>query len=206
MTSTPLAAMQAAQAAAVEQKRGAVEQALADAIAEGAHVTVRGIAKRAGVSRQFLYNHRDLKEAIEGAARAPRPNPARLASSDAVATGLRAERRTLTAKIERQRATIAGLRADVDDLETQRRRWLGSQLNNQETISPEEHAELRLALDKLMVDNRDLARRANELQRLNHILEDDLSASRKAHAEDIARFVTDDGGTVTSISHSNGAP
>ena len=51
-----------------DRHRQRVLAAIADANADGVAVTVRGIARRAGVDRTFLYRHRDLLEQLHDVA------------------------------------------------------------------------------------------------------------------------------------------
>jgi hypothetical protein len=113
--------------------------------------------------------------------------------------GLRADRRVLSAKIERQAATIAELNDKLAALETQRQRWPGSQLGNGTRVDPEIHAELRITNERLVADNLALTKQVAELRRINTILEADLAASRQAHAEDIANLLADTANPVTAL-------
>jgi hypothetical protein len=94
--------------------------------ADGGDLNVSTVAKAAGVSRQFIYTHQPLQEAITKAARTiHEAQPLPSAGRD-MTLGLRADRRVLSAKIERQTATIAELSDKLAALETQRQRWLGN--------------------------------------------------------------------------------
>lgn len=183
MNEKAVEALKAARAADSQRKRDAVLQALADAGSEAAPITMSSIAERAGVSRPFLYSHTDLKAAVEAAARAIKPTAQATRAKGDLEQGFRADRRTLLAKVERQRATIGQLRERVAELEQQRQRWLGSQLEAHVAIDPVEHSDLRAAADRLMDDNIALKRKVAEHQRLNSIYESDLAAVRQALAE-----------------------
>lgn len=198
-------ALRAARAADSEYKRQAVRDALAEAVAEAVPLTVSAIAERAGVSRQFLYSHPDLRDLVATAARAPALRPVRAPSGGDIEDGLRATQNTLAAKIERQRATNAELRARIAGLEAQRKRWLGSQLDTQATIDPVEHADLRAAADRLMDDNAALRRKVVELERLNGIYESDLAALRQALSEALAEQGVADDDPVVSIHRKRGS-
>lgn len=181
--------LRASRAAASSRKRYAVQQALNDSLAAQDAITPSSIAARAGVSRQFLYSHPDLIEAVRRAAKQLRDRTPRVGPRHGpVQQGLRADHQTLTAKVARQRTTIAEQRSRIEDLEQQRQRWLGSQLDARLGVSPEEHAELRAACDRLMSDKTSLMRRVTELERLNAILETDLVVSREAHQADMMEF------------------
>lgn len=151
-------------------------------------VTVSAVAQRARVSRQFIYSHPDLKTAVDAAGRSHQPSITDGPARTDVEAGLLADRGTLVAKINRQRTTLAELRARVADLERQRQRWLGDQLLGQEAITPEEHSELRLTVNRLMSDKETLRRTVEQLRRVNGVLEAELAASREAHTTDVARF------------------
>jgi hypothetical protein len=168
-----------------QRKRESVAQAVAEMLTSGGAITVSAVATRARVSRQFIYSHQDLRRTVQDATRAPRQGQVFRDRRD-VELGLRADRHTLMAKVDRQKAVIDEQRRRIDELEQLRRRWLGDQLGSVTAVDPEEHAELRLACDRLVVDNSRLNRTIIELRRLNEILESDLAASRQAHADDIA--------------------
>lgn len=192
-------ALRAARVADSKAKQQAVRDALAEAVEAGVPFTVSAIAEQAGVSRQFLYSHPDLRALVETSVRTPRKRPVRPAANGDVEDGLRATQTTLAAKVERQRITITELRARLEDLEAQRKRWLGSQLESRATIDPVEHADLRAAADRLMDDNAALRRKVAELERLNsmHLL--DLAAVRQALSEALADHGVGDGGPVVSL-------
>ncbi len=159
------------------------------------------------MSRQFIYSHPDLRATVEAAERTHQPATRRREISRAVGQGLGADRSTLAAKVQRQRITIAKLRERVADLEGQRQRWLGDQLVRY-AVDPEEHAELRLTLNRLVSDKASVSRTVDELRRINGILEAELAASREAHAADVARYVAGAGGSTRgakSAEHPGGA-
>ena len=180
-------------------KQNAVLAVIDRLAAEGGDLNVSTVAKTAGVSRQFIYTHQRLQEAINKAAmtiREAQPIPS--AGRD-MTLGLRADRRVLSAKIERQAATITELNDKLAALEIQRQRWLGSQLGNSTGIDPEIHADLRITNERLMADNLAMTKQVAELRRINTILEADLAASRQAHAEDIASLLPDTDDRVTRL-------
>ncbi len=78
------------------------------------------------------------------------------------------------------------MRDRISDLERQRQRWLGSQLEQREAVDPETHLELRLANDRLQSANVELNREVQELRRMLETTAEELAASRQAHREDIA--------------------
>ena len=81
---------------------------------EGATVTFTAVAKRAGVSRVFLYQHPELRSGIEALraaqAAAPAPLPVRQRASDA---SLRGRLRAALDENQRQREEIARLREEL---------------------------------------------------------------------------------------------
>jgi Family of unknown function (DUF6262) len=91
-----------------------VQGALRGLDREGAAVTFAAVAKRAGVSRVFLYQHAELRAAIEALrsaqAAAPARLPVRQRTSDA---SLRARLRAALDENQRQREEIARLREEL---------------------------------------------------------------------------------------------
>ena len=170
-------------------KHQAVLAALDHLSAQGSEMNISTVARAAGVSRQFVYTHQTLREAVAHAADAVRDGQHRESTGHDVALGLRADRRVLAVKVERQAATIVELSAQIEALQRQRQRWLGSQLNSGVTIDPEAHAELRITNERLIAENSSLRAQVTELRRISTILEADLAASRQAHAEDFANLV-----------------
>lgn len=192
MTTTAIEGLRAHRAADSQRKRQAVLQALGDAAAAEGPITLSGIAARAGVSRQFIYSHGELEAAVRAAELAPRKRPASNVRRPGAEQGLRADNGTLSAKVERQRTTIAELRGQVGELELQRQRWLGQQLESQAAITVEAHAELRATCERLTAANGSLTARVQELQRVNSLLTDDLLAVRQALAEAEAEVAAQD--------------
>ena len=185
-TDAAVAALQRNRADTSAAKQRAVLTALDHLAAQGGEMNISTVARAAGVSRQFVYTHDSLREAVARAADAVRDGQSGGTATADVALGLRADRRVLTLKVERQAATIGELRAQIGTLERQRQRWLGSQLNSGAEIDPEAHAELRIANERLLADNSSLRSQVTELRRVVKVLEADLAASRQAHAEDVA--------------------
>lgn len=185
-TDAAVAALQRNRADTSAAKQRAVLTALDHLAAQGGEMNISTVARAAGVSRQFVYTHDSLREAVARAADAVRDGQSGGTATADVALGLRADRRVLTSKVERQAATIVELRAQIETLERQRQRWLGSQLNIGATVDPETHADLRITNERLIAENSSLHAQVTELRRIITILEADLAASRQAHAEDIA--------------------
>ena len=91
-----------------------VQGALRELDREGAAVTFAAVAKRASVSRVFLYQHAELRSAIEALRAAHTAAPARLPvrqrASDA---SLRARLRSALDENQRQREEITRLREEL---------------------------------------------------------------------------------------------
>lgn len=68
-------------------------------------------------------------------------------------------------------------------------------------VDPEAHAQLQLDHDRLAAENAALQRRLDEQDRLIAVLQEDLAASRQAHADDIARLTADTTSPVAVIRH-----
>lgn len=172
-----------------ERKRRASLHAIHTIRSQGEPVTVSAVAREAGVSREFIHSHPDLHQAVRAAARQPRA-AARTAQAPESGAGLRAERSTLLAQIDKHRATIKTLRTQVEDLEAQRRRWLGSQLADL-TVDPDAHAILRRDNDRLSSRNLELQQQLDAAHRASTQLERELAASRRAHTEHVAELAAD---------------
>ena len=93
-------------------KRDRVVAALAGYVERGETTTIVGLAKRAGVSPRFVYNHPDLRAEIERrAAEIGDALAGRVVASARVTTAsLRADLANHKAEAQRQRAEIAALR------------------------------------------------------------------------------------------------
>lgn len=197
-TDTAVEALRRNRADTSAAKKQSVLTALDKLRAQGTEVNLSTVARAAGVSRQFLYTHEALRQAISVAATADcaeQPQPGVRAD---MTYALRADRRVLAAKVERQTTAIATLKEQITALENQRKRWLGSQLNTGPAVDPEMHAELRITNERLMAENSSLVAQIAELGRLNTLLEAELAASRQAHAEDVARLI-DNKNAVTNL-------
>jgi chromosome segregation ATPase len=105
---------------------------------------------------------------------------------------LRAQNRTFADTIAHQKSTIADLRATIEQLRHQRKLHLGAQLAAK-IIDPDAHGRLQLDHDRLAADKRQLQARVVELERTINELRDDLAASRRAHAEDLAQHAPNTG-------------
>jgi hypothetical protein len=181
-----------------EQKRRDVQTALAE-LAEDPRQPINksNVARRAGVSREFINTHPELRRLIETAARqahpAPPPN-----LDDRTTRGLKAQNQTFAQKISQQKTLIAELRSKIEELRRQRQLHLRAQIVAA-AIDPDAHASLQLDHDRLAAENAGLRRRLDEKDRLIAALQEDLVASRHAHADDIARLAQNSNSSVAAI-------
>lgn len=177
-----------------QAKQQDVLQAVQELAGDPAKMTIAGISRAANVSREFIHSHPHLHQAIREAAREARSaeNAQASLNDGGSKQGLLADRATLLAQVERQRAQIAEQQASLKRFEQQRQRWLGSQLSNLKAIDPEAHAELQLTNERLMADNAVLRRKVAEQRQLIDTAKADLAAVREGWAEDINRFTKND--------------
>jgi chromosome segregation ATPase len=174
-----------------EAKKDAVRAAVARLAEDPDHTINKSVvARHAGVSREFINTHHELKALIDAAARRARngtsPDAKPAQTVDAELGGLRAQNRTFADTIARQKATITELRSTIEQLRHQRKLHLGAQLAAT-VVDPDAHRRLQLDHDRLAADKRQLQVRVDELERTVNSLRDDLAASRRAHAEDLAQ-------------------
>jgi hypothetical protein len=185
-------------------KQQAVRDAIATLVNSRSPVNVSTVSRTASVSREFIYSHDVLRDAVREAASLSF-QPTALSNGTSVEghliAGLRAERSTLLDQVKRQKTAIAEQQLQLAELRKQQQRWLGVQLEAMEAVDPQAHAELRITNDRLMAENTALTRQVQELRRLVTILEGDLAASRQAHMEDVVAFTSDEA-NVVAISHS----
>lgn len=182
-----------------DDKKSDVLSALDEMNRNGTRVTIAGVARAASVSREFIHSHPALHGAVTAVAaadRIPRSTPESIRWRDGA--GLRADRATLLSRVERDKRLIVDLKASLADFQAQRKRWLGSQLDEPAAVDPEVYAELRIAHERLVADARGTDRQLVESRRLVQVLESDLAASRQAHAEDVQRL-SNDGGNVIAF-------
>ncbi|WP_411698763.1 hypothetical protein [Conyzicola sp.] len=188
-------------AAESKTKKASVLTALENAKSRSENITIAGIARAAKVSREFIHSHAVLHDAIAAAALELRHNAERASTTQTLANGrgLKADRATLLSRVERDKAVIAGLQQQVTDLSSQRKRWLGSQLDAPGKVDPEVHAELRISYERLLQTSRTTEIQLTESRRLVQVLEDDLSNLRQAYSEEIRRLSAGASTNVTSI-------
>jgi hypothetical protein len=180
-----------------EAKKDAVRAAVGR-LTEDPHHSINKsvVARHARVSREFINSHPDLKALIDAAARAHNHTRHRVAPARTVVAelnGLRAQNQTFTDTITHQKAVIAELRATIEQLRHQRKLHFGAQLAAT-TIDSEIHRRLLVDRDQLAADNRQLHARMDELECIIADQREDLAASRRAHAEDLAQHAQSLGG------------
>jgi len=184
-----------------EQKRRDVQTALAE-LAEHPRQPINksNVARRAGVSREFINSHPELGQLIETAARQARHKPVSQHHGDTTIRGLQAQNQIFAQEISRQKTVVAGLRSTIEELRRQRQLHLGAQLMAS-AVDPNTHAQLQLDHDRLVAKNAALQRRLDEQDRHIAALQDDLAASRQAHVDDIARLTAGTNSPVIVIRH-----
>lgn len=184
-----------------EQKKRDVQIALA-ALAEDPNQPINKsvVARRADVSREFINSHPELGRLIETAARQARHTPLPQHHDNTTIRGLQVQNRTFAQQISQQKTLIAELRSTIEELRRQRQLHLGAQLMAS-VVDPDTHAQLQLDHDRLAAENAALQRRLDEHDRLIAVLQEDLAASRQAHADDIARLTADTTSQVAVIRH-----
>lgn len=170
------------------QKKEAVGHALLVLAGRGAAITISSVAREAGVSREFIHSHPELHTAVKETAHKVREVCKRdqVLAAAACARGAAADRLTLVAEIQRLRARAKEQQETIDELRTQRRRWLGAQFPDSGHVDPAVHAELRSANDRLITEKAGLTNTINHLRRTIKALEHDLAAAREALAQELA--------------------
>ncbi|MCT7294151.1 DUF6262 family protein [Rhodococcus sp. PAE-6] len=172
-------------------------QAVLDAVAE-LRESPRGrinksiVARHAGVSREFIYAHPDLRQLIDAAAQELPHNNRSTSSKNANIDGLHAQNQTFAAKISDQKSAMAHLRSTIQELQKQRQYYLGDALAHS-TIDIGDHQRLQADYDRLAAENIALRQRSLQQDSLLAECREDLAASRRAHTEDIARNTFTDG-------------
>jgi hypothetical protein len=91
-----------------------VRSALRELDREGASISFAAVAKRAGVSRHFLYNHSDFRAEIEALRRAQGEFPTRLPVRERASdSSVRARLRAALDDNQRQRRELSQLREEL---------------------------------------------------------------------------------------------
>jgi len=170
------------------------KQAVLDAVTElldnpRGRITKSIVARHAGVSREFIYAHPDLRALIDtAAAQIPRTG-APVVPDGAGIDGLRAQNQTFATKISEQKSVITELRSTIQELRRQRQQYLGDALTRS-TIDIGDHQRLQADHDRLAGENTSLRQHVLEQDRFLAELREDLTASRRAHTEDNERAAT----------------
>ena len=170
------------------QKKQAVGQGLLALAGRGAAITISSVAREAGVSREFIHSHPELHTAVKKAAHKVREarNRDQVLTAAASARGAAADRLTFVAEIHRLRGLVKEQKKSINELRTQRRRWLGAQLPDADHVDPAVHTELRSANERLMSEKAGLTNTINDLRRTINALKHDLDAAREALAQELA--------------------
>ena len=164
------------------QKKQAVGQGLLALAGRGAAITISSVAREAGVSREFM--HTAVKKAAHKVREAR--NRDQVLTAAASARGAAADRLTFVAEIRRLRGLVKEQKKSINELRTQRRRWLGAQLPDADHVDPAVHTELRSANERLMSEKAGLTNTINDLRRTINALKHDLDAAREALAQELA--------------------
>jgi hypothetical protein len=158
-----IAALRQARTQDAARKHQAVLDTLQRMTGNGIHVTFQAVARRAGVSRQFLYGDATLRAAVQEARRRTPAIPRRDApAGDGTQTDL------LLAREE-----IKRLRTEHAKLKTK----LVEHLASSQLASEEE------AVRELTIRNAELAREVTGLHRQLTIAQEDLAAARDTNRE-----------------------
>ncbi|WP_108250377.1 hypothetical protein [Planctomonas deserti] len=159
-------------------------QALDAAAESDEPLTIAAVARRAGVSREFIHSRPVLHAKVQEVAALREDARSRVALDQAtVQEGRVADRSTLATKVIRQRDEIRRLADRVSELETARSKLLGEKLLALDSTAQVDIQEALSRSDRLQAENLDLKRRLNEAQRVRAELEDALAAVRVALAE-----------------------
>jgi predicted RNase H-like nuclease (RuvC/YqgF family) len=102
-------------------------------------------------------------------------------------TALQAQNRTFALEIADQKTVIAELHTTIEELRRQRRLRLRAPLVAA-VVDPDTHARLQRNHNNLAAENTKLRRQLYEKRSELAVLGEDLAASRRAHADDIARL------------------
>jgi uncharacterized protein DUF6262 len=163
-----------------EQKRAAVLAAVTRVVQAGEPVSISGVANLAGVSRQFIYSNEMLMAKVEGAREIQR---------DAGISGLRASGNTLAGSAAMRmdlllaQQEIARLRKDNARLRTQLRQHLGVTLEaRSDQRASEQLVRQKNELSHALAERDALQAKVDQLEGQLQLLNDELTAERRAHA------------------------
>jgi len=145
------------------------------------------VAREATVSREFIHHHPELHAAVKEAAHKARKvwNHDQATGAAAAARGAAADRLTFVAELQRLRGRAKEQQKTIEELRSQRRRWLGAQFPDAGHIDPAAHTELRSANERLITEKAGLVNTINDLRRTITALEHDLMAAREALAQEL---------------------
>lgn len=190
-TPTAIAGLIQYNTARSDQKKQAVLVAVTELLANRqGRINKSIVARRAGVSREFIYAHSGLRTLIDAAAAEIQDNGTSDVSESTNINGLRAQNQTFATKISEQKSVIAQLRSTIQELQRQRQIYLGDALTHS-AVDIGDHQRLQADHDRLAGENTSLQQRMQQQDILITELREDLTASRRAHAEDIERHTSD---------------
>jgi hypothetical protein len=184
MTTDPTSALRAHRAQVSVSKRKAVLVALDEAADQAIQVSVAAVARRAGVSREFIHSHRDLHDRVKQVAAAHADAQQKIEAGHAdLQSGRVADRSTLMTKVLRQKNEIETLTTRVRQLEASRARHLGEQLISLDATPIMSAEESLITTERLAAENERLQRELDEAARIVARLRNELGGARQALAE-----------------------
>lgn len=153
------------------QRRQQVQHALEALTAAGEQLSVAAVARAAGVSRTFLYRHRDLHALVTERAAAPQP---------ATPTSTTVSRASLLAEVANQRERNTRLACQITKLEAKLSELLGEQVFAASGLgAPDNIQQLHQCIHTLEQENALLREKVADL-------EDQLGAARQVNRELLA--------------------
>lgn len=173
-------------------KKAQVVASLHDHIVNRAPINVSAIARAAGVSREFLYEHAELVAAVKKAQAQQPLTDTPSGHTSPRESSLLAERATLMRKIQTQATQLNEADVEIQDLRAQRERWLGAQLD--QLMQPARLSELVSENEQLTMRVLELTRRCEGLDRAATTLTEELRISRIAHAETLSQMDAEQAG------------
>lgn len=174
-------ALAAARREASERKRDTVVQTIKDMAAEGSAVSISAVASRAGVGRDFIYKHADLRMRVETAMESQRdknvPGQRAPKGTDAASHGLRADLAVAQQELKRLREENAQLKADL-------KIDIGAQIEaGDREAAAKALSEKTKEVDRLTSELHRAELKIKALVRERDELIDDLAAERRAAIE-----------------------
>jgi len=174
-------ALQKHRAAVSVAKRLQVVAAIEELVGEGRPMNVAEVARRAEVSREFVYSHSELIRAVEDGRRriaSQVPDPSTAVGRE---RSLTVERDALLRRVARDGAQMLTMTTQIEEYERQRKIWLGAQLASY--TDPVVTDELRAENERLNQRVIDQSRELDTLRSALSGLREDLRLSRLAHAD-----------------------